>query len=228
MQFDTMKLIVSANIQSVAAGTPLGPDVSDALIGAYINEGYNKVNSMMQWPWLFKEGSDTLTVSDQTLSVPADTGQIVAAYNQTLGQRLQFMDYRQGWVDQPEATVSEGRATHYYRIGDSWYVWPDPTNADVILIKYVRTISDLSGTNEPDGWPSAFHHILVDYATWKYLSRTMAVNPQYANTAAAAAERFYQDFMHGLQLMQASYLTDEIGDIVAEDELLRHVYAEEW
>lgn len=200
--------------------------VSRAIVQDWINDAYEELQAIRVWPWSLKDGTDTLTANSASLSLPADAGAIVSMFNTTRNWELKFIDSRQTWTEDEDTYT--GNPTHYRRVGDTWTVWPTPTEADVIKIRYVYIWTALSDDADVPVIPSVFHNLLSDYAAMRICQHLAASQDVNKETATTGYRLFRESWGTGVQQMLNSHFADETLDVVYSHSAQAQIYNYDW
>lgn len=200
--------------------------LSREMVKVWINEAYDEIASVLPWPWSLSEDTDTLTAEDAELSVPADFVTMLSVFNVTRNYEMFFIDSRQAWTE--DETTHTGNPTHYRRVGDSWYVWPTPAEADVIKMRYYASWTALSSDSDVPVIPGMFHDILKYFAVARAFEWLNATSEEDLPTAQAGQALYNRRFTDALANMKASWATDETLDTVHSHVVQQDVINYQW
>ena len=218
------QLVETAIAKAVPIGsTPQGTSVNTAFVGAMVNEGYHKVERAALWKFSEAEATLTTTVGSRSVTgQPTDLGIILGLFNDYEEIPLEYLDKRQGFFD-PDA---EGIITNYTYWADTIEVWPTPTRADSLTLRYYKTWPDLSGTDVPL-FPEQYHDLLTSYAAGQLILRLPPTGNRFLPDSKA--QPYLAEFREGLASMLASPLTLTVADEIYAHDIHELVYHEkEW
>ncbi len=129
----------------------------------------------------------------------ADNGEIIPLYQDSL---IEF-------ETRPPANEDP---THYIIKGNKLLLWPTPSNAQTVSLRYYRTPASISSNGETPELPARYHRLLVSYCLWHCYERENDFN-----AAQYHKGRFDEDLAKARG--EAQYDTDDytqtkrIGDL---------------
>lgn len=155
-----------------------------------LNETYWDATSREEWPFL--EGSVALTFaggSGTPNNDPGDIGQVLTANRVSDGEMTQPWRMDDFYEYYGSQLTTSGSPLLYYFENDQIKVYPIPTTADSILVKYIKVPAELTATSvESDiRFPKRYHRSVLVIGT---LSRLAVM--QDDTDLGASFERLYE------------------------------------
>ena len=158
-------------------------DISDADVTVFINEGYNDLSSLFEWPWLQAQATATITADTAAVTPPSGWAKIRAVMLDGESGRLrQIQDIKawERWGDD----VPSGTPETYYMFGETLYVQPIPTANTDLRIYYTTTPTLLSAGADLPEWDAQFHTVLADFALKRVWEREEDLTKARSHEAA--------------------------------------------
>ena len=225
MDFATMKQVAPAKVAGPSQAQRL-VDVSDVLVGAFINEGLHKIERAAMWKWSEKQVTLTVAAGTQVPTVPpTDIGLTLAARNLDTRQDLIFHDDRQrfNYADDPAGRT--GRVREYSHFAGALRFYPTASQAETIALRYYRTWPDLVNDGDEPLFPATWHDLLTSYAAAKIALRLQPVAGKFL--PESAARPFQDEWEQGLYAMTQSDLALSTWDKVEHHGLVESMWAGE-
>lgn len=191
--------------------------VGDQEILSWVNEGYYRIATQYQWPWL--EGVGELgTVADQqayplatsivddadaVTPVPYAVRRIVAVYDASNRVRLREWSPASAVEVYGGDWPSSARATAFFLWGGSLYLIPVPSDDDIlyrVLFHKAPTAITVGGSPEFD---PMFHAALVHYGEFRMWQREEDLDK------AEAAYAHYADTAERMRLFYTQRVSDQ-------------------
>lgn len=214
-------------LRELAIGKVLGPtavergvDVNRAVVNAFINEAYHKVERAALWKFSEAETVINLAAGAETAAVPADLAVPLMARNDETDQELLFHDERQMFL--PPGSGQPGQVEVYSVYANTFRFKPAPRAATTITLRYYKTWPDLVGDADEPIFPATWHDILSEYAASKLVLRLPTQGGKYL--PASAAEPYKEAWQTGLLKMMESPLTLPTGDNVEAHHLTQSIH----
>lgn len=157
-------------------------DLAVSTVSLYVNLAQLEVASMLPHDELLSTDTLAVAASRQTVPLPADFGEIVAlsrvsSYD-VFGFRLLAP------ISPPELdNASEGTATgtpnRYARVGVNLFLYPTPTSADSLILRYRRVPADMVATTSQPSLHTKYHPAIY-FKTCENLADRVVDNPRAA------------------------------------------------
>lgn len=209
MTLDEMVELAYATYLGLASADR-GPHISDALLRAWVNQGYHRVERASTWKFSEQQQTITLPAGNCTIAgLTMTPASILLVRRESDSYELPFWDDRQGTLG-PET----GEPVYWGSWAEQPYVWPIPSVETDLLVRYYAVWDDLSGGDEPI-FPVTWHSILVDYALAQALLRAPKAVQGEAEDYASVATSYRKQFEQGLGEMLSSPMNLKTHDAIA-------------
>jgi len=141
---------------------------SDEQIDTVINEAYQELIDLSQWPFLMASEAITLSANDEEFSTPVSFSEIASVTYESDFQKNTRM--RQTTISELEELDDQsGDPVYFARLNESDFrVWPVPENAFTLKVRGKLLVSNL-GPNDSPIFAEQFHPILAYRAAVKML-----------------------------------------------------------
>ena len=147
-------------------------DLSDADLTEIFEEGYNIVSATHRWPWL--EASANLDVTAATVAVTLPTGFAFMRAIVRNGKSYSLQEIPQDkylhLVGDNPTTSTDARFFYITNTTVGFYPTPSATEVGAYICFYYKNPTIPTGASSPE-WASQFHHILVDYGSYRVWER---------------------------------------------------------
>lgn len=193
-------------------------DVNAAVVEAFINEAYHKVERAALWKFSEATVDYTLAAGATTSVPPVDMAIPLMVFNHETGLELEFYDERQKFL---HASDFKGAVRRYSLWAGTFHYDPEPTTATDLTLRYYQSWADLALPADEPLFPDTWHDILSDYAAAKLSLRLQPVAGRYL--PSSAAEPYELAWRSGLAAMLDSDLVLPTFDIVHSEHLLTQV-----
>lgn len=132
-------------------------DLSDTRLNYFVNRALHSLAGRANWPFLQADASRTapLTIND--------LAKVLSVRNLTTGTMLRGEDPRTVLERDPDSEVTGSPELFYLPAESTVAVWPD-SNSDLIAVRYLKFLPDLSADADIPGIPSRYHSLIVDGA----------------------------------------------------------------
>lgn len=222
------EIIDTAIAQAVGPSLPdRAVDINREFVRAMVNKGMREVERYTLWKFSEAQVEETAVVDQKTIPAPADLALILGLRNRTLRTNLPYLDERQGAPDWGnDADPIKGRPEAYSYWQGEIRLWPIPSKADKIEIRYYKTWPELVNDSDEPIIPETWQHLLIDYATAKLILRMPAVDGRYLSESEARP--FEESFYGGLEQMAKSPLTMTVGDEITAHDYEAMLAEQEW
>lgn len=186
-------------------------DIDTAQLLRFINDAYYEFCSL-PYPFLERSASVTLTPGSATMSI-VDTdshivNKIIAVSNNT--QKYSLVPIRLGTLTKNYAgyLTDTGSPLYYYELNDVWSVYPTPTSADTLTVRYTITPKELGSSDTPIV-PIQYRRIITNGALYKaYMMNDDVDIAQYYKKEVADKTRLVQEDLWRQQYDRPDYVTD--------------------
>lgn len=133
----------------------------EANIGTIITDWTNLVQQDVlgrnDWKFLEVNATFSTVASQQNYGLASDCYKIIGA--RTASYELKYLTSREIDEIDPDASTT-GSPQFYSMFANQIWLYPVPNSIDTISIRYIKTLSDLSGSQE-SSIPTKFHYILL-------------------------------------------------------------------
>ena len=149
-------------------------DLSRSTLARLIDDAHKELCLREAWPFLEREETITQAAGDNTVSTTLTLNKVLALVNATNKHVLLPLRTDGQLKDFVGDLSLTGDPTHYYFIGDSLYLWPTPSAATSLRIRFLTEPTTLVETSQDSAvlWP-ARHDSVVLYAA---LSKAYFIN----------------------------------------------------
>src|SRR5690348_1613800 len=123
-------------------------DADEATLTDLINDAYEDIWTREAWP--FKEAQATVAVvaGDDTPTMPADFGKVLALGDDTNSTELEFWRADKLQLDTIGSLTDTGQPLIYYFIGNTLHLYPVPDTSYTLTLKYIKTFTELSADTD--------------------------------------------------------------------------------
>lgn len=144
---------------------------SDEQIDTVLNESYQEVTSMTNWPFLRGEASVSVAAGAENFQTPSgftEVSSVTYASGQQAQTRLRQTTMDElDYLDQDE----EGDPVYYARVDeDTFRVWPAPVSSTTFFIRGKIVVTNLSSDSSQPVFAEQFHPILAYRAAARILA----------------------------------------------------------
>lgn len=149
-------------------------DLDRTTLARLIDDAHKELCLREAWPFLEREETITQAAGDNTVSTTLTLNKVLALVNATNKHVLLPLRTDGQLKDFVGDLSLTGDPTHYYFIGDSLYLWPTPSAATSLRIRFLTEPTTLVETSQDSAvlWP-ARHDSVVLYAA---LSKAYFIN----------------------------------------------------
>lgn len=190
---------------------------SDEQVDAVINEAYQEVIGLVQWPFLRATEQVSVGQGDKIFTTPSVLTEVNAAtYSDAIGNVVRLMPTSIDEIDR--LREEEGEPMYYARINDIEYIlWPTPNKPYTISVRGKQKVENLTDGTSPI-FDSQFHPMLA----YRAASRMLAEEGDDSGRS-----EFYQSEANVFFLrMQQFYVrTGDVGMFVMGGRRRRHIDA---
>lgn len=171
---------------------------SDEQIDVVINEAYQEVVSLSQWPFLRASEQVSIPAGENSFETPVGFSEVISvSYTADSGDTVRLQSTSVDEIDR--LREEEGEEPFLYaRVTDrEFVVWPAPRNAVTFLIRGKQVVEELSSDSDVPVFDQQFHPILA----YRTASRMLAEEgddsgrsefyQQEANVFFARMQQFY-------------------------------------
>lgn len=192
----TVTEILAAIRRQTAVSTSTG-DLPDADLTEIFEEGYNIVAATHRWAWLESSANIDVTAATITANLPATFNFMRAVVRNGKSYSLQEISYDKYLHTVGDNPPSSANATHFFITNTTvgFYPTPSATETGAYIMYFYKLPTVPTGASSPE-WISQFHHILVDYGSYRVWERE-----EYFDES----EKAYSRFTRGLKDMIRYY-----------------------
>lgn len=134
-------------------------DADSTTLTDLINDAYEDIWTREAWPFKTTEATVSVTAGDDSPTMPADFGKVLAVGDNTNSTELEFWRADQLQLDTIGSLTATGQPVIYYFLGNTFKVYPVPDAAYTLTLKYVKTFTPLSADTDTPALPN--NHRLV-------------------------------------------------------------------
>ena len=186
--------------------------VPDALLHRFLNESYQEVCAVTEWPFLRSTAAVTTVGGSTQVSLPSNVGRItrvLAASNNDRRRALDLID--QVSFDELGGPLTVGTPAGYFHdhANNVLHVYPVPDNPEPLTVRYLMDVTDLTASDQPV-FAARFHSLLAYRSALKLL--------RIRNDGSERQEWMLDEYSNLLASMQDWYLisSDEGVDTYGE------------
>lgn len=139
-----------------------GPQVNKARIEAWVNEGQVQVARHVSAPEFQANAEQTLTVGTYKYTEPSGLLMYLSILYPAAESRLVPVDLQT--FDTYSAEELQSIPLVYTVFGTELWLWPTPSAADKLQIRYIKKPPELKEAADVPVLPKDYLHLLVDYA----------------------------------------------------------------
>jgi len=191
---------------------------SDEQVDAVINEAYQEVIGISQWPFLRSVEQVVLAQGVNTFSTPTSFSEVnSASYSDDFGNVVRLTATTVDEIDRLKE--EEGEPVYYARLNDSEFIiWPAPNRSYTLTLKGKQKVPLLSSDADVPVFDEQFHPLLA----YRSASRMLAEEGDDSGRA-----EFYQSEANVFFLrMQQFYIrTGDVGMFVMGGRRRRNIDA---
>lgn len=134
---------------------------SDSQIDAVINESYEEIVNMLQWPFLRDEQTVTVASGQASFEMPSVFSEVQSiTYSSDTNTQARMM---QTTLDELDFLQDDsGDPAYYARIDDrNFKIWPKPTSQVVLTVRGKKSVERLDSWNDEPVFAEQFHPIIA-------------------------------------------------------------------
>lgn len=135
-------------------------DADSTTLTDLINDAYEDIWTREGWPFKEAEATVSVTVGDDTPTMPTDFGKVLAIGDDTNSTELEFWRADKLQLDTIGSLTDTGQPLIYYFVGSTFKLYPVPDGSYTLTLKYIKKFTPLSADTDVPDLPSN-HRVIV-------------------------------------------------------------------
>lgn len=187
-------------------------DFSDSKLNDVLDDGYHRITSAFEWPWLSATASLNVTAGNGTVALPSDYRSGAALHMTATRVKLEQVGHNSAW-DLFGGDLPTGDAhTHFFLWDMAIELIPVPDTSETgrLTLRYYKTPTPLANDSDEPEWDESFHDLLVNFGAayvWQReedFDRAKFYGDEYARRMNAMAGFYLSPFEHAPLIVGAN------------------------